>query len=915
MRQWARIITAVAVVAVFVFGGLIVTYYTDWLWFKDVGYAPVFIKILLTKIVLFLLGAAVFFAIFYLNVMLTRRLRPKYGVSYIEGVIKLKTPQVDRLLSRLLLGLAAFGSLIAGSAAAGYWQEVLKFLNSVPFGTTDPVFGYDISFFVFRLPLYEFLWGFFFTALVLSAVLAMVVHVIDGAIRLTPGPDTGGKDRFAPHVKAHISSIAAVVCLMLAAGFRLLQFGLLYSSRGVAFGASYTDVHAELPVFGILAIVSLITAALFLINIRVKGWRLPLAAAAFLGGALVLVGGIYPAIVQQYRVGPNEIALEKPYIKRNIQFTRQAYGLDKVDSQIYQTNKEINAQTLAADTGTVDNIRLWDWKPLLKTYDQLQSFRPYYDFADVDVDRYMLNGKYTQVALAPREMNIDLLPDTAKTWVNQHLVYTHGYGVVMNPVNKITTEGLPDLIVKDIPPLSTALKIDTPQLYFGEETNDYVIVGTKTSEFDYPKGDSNQYTKFSGSDGVSIGGLFNRLMFAARFGSLQLFVSSTLTSDSKVLFHRNIVDRASTIAPFLQYDADPYIVVAPDKRGKNRLYWIYDAYTTTDMYPYSQPNGSNGANYIRNSVKVVIDAYDGTTSYYLIDNKDPVAASYAKMFPGLFKPGSAMPAALRKHLRYPEDLFRVQSTMYATYHMLDPQVFYNKEDLWQAAQETIQGGTQPMDPYYMIMRLPGETATNFRLIAPFTPVTKNNMVAWLSADCDGSDYGRLIVYKFSKDKLVFGPLQIEARINQDPTISQFLTLVNQRGSTVSQGPLLVIPVGGSLIYVQSLYIQAEQGQLPELKRVFVSYSDQVVMEATLGDALQRLFGLPAEGGAVAPVIAPATPTGTAATTVPASLATLINQAADHYDKALAAQKAGDWATYGSELAALQDLLNQMKQVK
>ncbi len=906
MKQWARIAFAVAVSLLVLFGGLLVNYYTDWLWFKDLGYAPVFVKILLTKIVMFLLGAGVFFGIFYLNVMLTRRLRPKYGVSYIEGVIKLKTGVIDRFLGRILLSLAAFGSLIAGSAAAGYWQEALKFGNGVAFGTVDPVFGYDISFFVFRLPLYRFLWGYFFTAVVLSAVLAMAVHVIDGAISLTPM--SAGQDRFAPHVKAHISSIAAVLCLLLAGGFRLLQLGLLYSSRGVAYGASYTDVYAELPVFGVLAVVSLLTAVLFLINIRVKGWRLPLIAVAILGGALVLVGGIYPVIVQQYRVAPNEIALEKPYIKRNIQFTRQAYNLEAVDSQVYQTNSAITSQTLAADTGTIENIRLWDWKPLLKTYGQLQAFRTYYDFADVDVDRYTLNGKYTQVALAPREMNIDQLTPKAKTWVNQHLVYTHGYGIVMNPVNKTTAEGLPDFTIKDIPPASTAMKIDVPQIYFGEETNDYCIVSTKTSEFDYPKGDTNQYTKFSARGGVSIGGLGNRLMFAARFGSLQLFVSSTLTNASKVLFHRNITDRVSTIAPFLKFDADPYIVTAPDKAGKNRLYWIYDAYTTTDMYPYSQPYDTGGDNYIRNSVKVVVDAYSGETSFFLIDKHDPVAASYAKMFPGLFKSGTALPAALRKHLRYPEDMFKVQSTMYATYHMLDPQVFYNKEDLWQAAEETIEGGTQPMEPYYMIMRLPGQTATDFRLISPFTPVTKNNMVAWLSASCDGADYGKLIVYKFTKDKLVFGPLQIEARINQDPTISQFLTLVSQRGSTISRGPLLVIPVGGSLLYVQPLYIQAEQGQLPELKRVFVSYGDQVVMEATLADALQSLFGLAAPSAPTSPTA----PAGTVTTVVPANITALIAQAVDHFDKAQAAQKAGDWATYGSELASLQDILNQLK---
>lgn len=898
MKKWTQVVIAAAILAVMVFGSLIVTYYTDWLWFKDVGYQAVFIKTILTKVILFIIGSLVFFAIFYVNVSLSRRFRPKFGVSYLEGILKLKVPLIDRLIDRVLLALAVIFSIFAGSAASNRWEEALLFINTTAFGVKDPIFNMDLSFFVFQLPVYRFIWGFLFTTIVISAVFAMAVHVVDGAIQFVPGGQ-----KFAEHVKAHISSLAAVVCVMFALGFRLLQYGLLYSSRGVAFGASYTDVHAELPVFGILMVVSLVTAALFLFNIRVKGWRLPIIAVALLGGALVLVGGIYPAIVQQYKVSPNEIAVEKPYIKRNIEFTRKAYGLDKVESKEYKADQELTAQSLETDKGTVENIRLWDWRPLTKTFNQLQAIRLYYDFADVDIDRYSLKGKYTQVTVAARELNADQLPDTAKTWVNQHLVYTHGYGIVMNPVNKITAEGLPELIVKDIPPVSDVLKLDVPQIYFGEKTNDFVLVGTDTNEFDYPKGDKNQYSKFTADAGVSIGGIFNKLMFAARFGSLKLLLSSTLTADSKVLFHRNISERVNEIAPFLQYDRDPYVVAARDGSGKTGLYWIYDAYTMTSMYPYSKPYAADGSNYIRNSVKVVISAYDGTTDFYLVDDKDPIAKAYSKMFPGLLKPGSEMPAELKKHRRYPEDLFNIQAYMYTTYHMLDPQVFYNKEDMWQIANEMGAGTAAPMDPYYMIMKLPGEKTTDFRLITPFTPANKNNMVGWLSADCDGADYGRLIVYKFSKDKLIFGPMQIEARINQDPTISQFLTLVSQRGSTISKGPLLVIPLAGSLIYVQPLYIQAEQGELPELKRVFVSYGEKVFMEPTLEAALQRLFGAPV------PAVAPQTP---GQPVVTQTAADLINQSLEHYNKAIEAQKAGDWATYGTEIKALEDTLNKLK---
>ncbi len=908
MDKWIRWIAGAVVVFFLVFGTILMTYYTDFLWFKELGYSAVFIKVLVAKISMGLVFGAAFFAIFYANVLLTRRLAPKFRVSYLSGIMQLKGIFLEQYLDRILLAVAAVLSFIAGSAMAEAWERWLLFLNATPFGTVDPIFGIDISFYVFKLPFWQSLWAFFFVTLLVSAVFAMVVHLLDGGIRIVPG-----EQKFADHVKAHISILAAAISLMLVPLFRLLQYGLLYSDRGVAFGASYTDVHAELPVFSIMMVVSLVTAALFLVNISVKGWKLPLAGLAILVVSLIIFAGIYPAFVQQYRVSPNEIAMEKPYITRNISFTRKAYDLENVKSRPYPADVPMTAQLLEENKATVQNIRLWDWRPLTKSFNQLQAIRLYYDFADVDIDRYTFNGAYTQMTLAAREMNIDQLPDTAKTWVNQHMVYTHGYGIVMNPVNKVTPEGLPELIVKDIPPSSKALKIDRPEIYFGEKTNDYVLVNTDTNEFDYPKGDKNQYTKYKGTGGVPVGSIFNKLMYAWRFASLKLLVSSTLTADSKVLFNRNITTRTETLAPFLYYDSDPYIVTAPDGQGKNRLFWIYDAYTVSDMYPYSTPYSDGGRwNYIRNSVKVVIDAYNGTTEYYIVDKEDPVIKTYAKIFPTLFKKGE-MPAALKKHWRYPENLFNIQAYMYATYHMLDPQVFYNKEDMWQVAKETISGGAQAMDPYYMIMKLPGDKREDFMLITPFTPANKNNMVAWLSANCDGSTYGEMVVYKFSKDKLVFGPMQIEARINQDPTISQFLTLVSQRGSTVSKGPLLVIPLAGSLLYVQPLYIQAEQGELPELKRVFVSYGDQVVMEATLSDALARLFGASvAAREAPSATGAAAGETGQAAATSP-QVKALIAEALDHYNRAIEAQKAGDWATYGTELQALQDTLNKLQQ--
>lgn len=908
MDKWIRWIAGAIIVFFLVFGTILMTYYTDFLWFKELGYSAVFVKVLFTKLIVGLIFGVVFFAIFYANVLLTRRLAPKFRASYLTGVIQLKGVVLEQYMNRILLAVAAVLSFIAASSASAVWERFLLFLNASPFGTVDPIFGNDISFYVFKLPFWQFLWGFLFVALIISAFFAMAVHVLDGGIRLIPG-----EQKFADHVKAHISIMAAILSVMLAVGFRLLQYGLLYSNRGVAFGASYTDVHAELPVFYIMMIVSLITAVLFLVNIRVKGWKLPLAGLAILAVSLIVFAGLYPAFVQQYRVSPNEIAMEKPFIKRNIEFTRQAYGLENVKSRSYSADVPMTAQLLEENKATVQNIRLWDWRPLTKTFNQLQAIRLYYDFADVDIDRYTVNGDYTQMTLAAREMNIDQLPDTAKTWVNQHMVYTHGYGIVMNQVNKVTNEGLPEFVVKDIPPSSKALKIDGPEIYYGEKTNDYVLVNTNTNEFDYPKGDKNQYTKYKGTGGVPVGSLLNKLMYAWRFASMKLLLSSTLTADSKVLYDRNITTRTDTLAPFLYYDKDPYIVVAPDDKGKNRLFWIYDAYTISDMYPYSTPYSADGRyNYIRNSVKVVVDAYNGTTDFYIVDKKDPVIKTYAKIFPTLFKTGE-MPAALKKHWRYPESLFNVQAYMYATYHMLDPQVFYNKEDMWQVAKETFAGGAQQMDPYYMIMRLPEDKKEDFMLITPFTPANKNNMVAWLSANCDSPTYGELVVYKFSKDKLVFGPMQIEARINQDPSISQFLTLVSQRGSTVSKGPLLVIPLAGSLLYVQPLYIQAEQGELPELKRVFISYGDKVVMEASLPEALTKLFGLAAETQVESQTAGAAGTTATAITSPQAKA--LIAEALDHYNRAIEAQKAGDWATYGSEIQGLQDTLNRLQQIQ
>ncbi len=894
----------ILLVVVLVFLGSLISLYCEYLWFQEVGYTPVFIKILTTKIGLGFVFGALFFGIIYGNVFLARKLAPKYSVSYLDGLIKMKNPVIEKYMNRILLIVSIALGAIAGLAATGYWDVFLKFFNATPFNIKDPVFSIDISFYAFKLPAYSFLWGFLFMALLLALLISVMIHVIDGAIMVTRGAQ-----KFAPHVKAHISILGGTIFLLVAGGFRLLAYGLLYSSRGVVAGASYTDVNAQLPAYQILMVIATITAIIMFANTYFRGWTLPAAGLGILVFGLIVLAGIYPSVIQAYRVSPNEIVKERPYIKRNIDFTRKAYGLDKIKTKPFPAAGTLDIQTITSNDATIKNIRLWDWRPVLKTYNQLQAIRLYYDFVDVDIDRYDLGGRYQQYNLAPRELSIDQLPDTAKTWINEHLVFTHGYGLVMSPVTSISAEGLPQFAVKDIPPKSDLMSIDRPEIYFGEKTNDYAVVKTKTKEFDYPKGDKNAYATYNGTGGVPVSSYLRKAIFAVRFSSLRFVLSDSITTDSRALFHRNIQERLDTIAPFLAYDNDPYMVVVPDEKGKSRLFWIIDAYTQTDMYPYSKPYGASGENYIRNSVKVVVDAYNGTTTFYSIDDKDPVLKTYEKMFPGLFTRFEKMPGALRKHLRYPEDLFKIQAYMHSTYHMSEPQVFYNKEDMWEVAKETYAGGAQQMDPYYMIMKLPEGSKEEFMLIEPFTPANKNNMIAWMAARCDGEDYGSLIVYQFSKDKLIFGPMQIEARINQDPAISQFLTLVSQRGSVISKGPLLVIPIADALLYVQPLYIQAEQGELPELKRIFVSYGNQVAMESTLEAALARLFGT------AQPAPQEPSTTGDTGQVQTTDTKALVDQAVEHYNKAVQYQKDGNWAAYGDELSKLQDVLNQLQKAK
>jgi uncharacterized membrane protein (UPF0182 family) len=678
-----------------------------------------------------------------------------------------------------------------------------------------------------------------------------------------------------------------------------------------------------------------LTALLVVVNLFLRrGLWLPLASTGLWVLTAIIGGLIYPAIVQRFSVNPNELTKETPYIERNIEFTRQAYGLNRIVEQTYPAELSVTAEEIAANPQTVDNMRLWDPRPLRDTLNQIQALRQLYTFQDVDVDRYVIDGGYRQVMLAARELDTDRLPEGANGWVNKRLQFTHGYGLAMSPVNVVTDEGLPDLFLQDIPPKGK-LTVDRPEIYFGEKTDTYVIVNSKEKEFDYPLETSSVYANYQGQGGVRLSSFWRRLTYAWAFGDPNILISGQITSDSRLLYRRQVPDRVHTIAPFLQLDDDPYLVVAD-----GRLFWIQDAYTVSDLYPYSQPYQGN-FNYIRNSVKAVVDAYEGTVTLYIAEPNDPVVRTWAAIYPDLFKPIEEMPTSLRDHIRYPEGLFKVQAEMYRTYHMVEPQLFFNKEDLWNIPNELFFDKQQPLEPYYIIMRVPGEAQEEFALILPFTPKNRDNTNAWLAARSDGEHYGSLIAFRFPKDRLVYGPAQIEARINQNDKIAEQFTLWSRSGSQVLRGNLLMIPIGRSSLYVEPVFLQSQTSQLPELRRVVVANGNQIAMESTLSDSLAVVLGqqapttpevtLPPEGQpspggetpgaeatpAVEATLAPfieATPTPSPASTPAGDVAAVVQEAQAAYERAQTALRQGDFATYGEELDRLKAALDRLAEL-
>jgi len=904
----------------------LISLYPTYLWFDQLGFSSVFWITLSAQGLTGLAFGALFFLIAGINIFVARYLgkdrrkekksqkidfqkmfRRLYGeiTGQSEGggnagdeyVIELEPSGDDKSDRRInvLLGLGIFMfSIFAGFSAVTQWEVILKALNMVNFGVSDPIFGKDIGFYVFNLPFQKLLQGFIFSAFLISLLGVIFIYFVDGNIYFSDR-----KLQIGRGAKVHISAVLAIMTLLFAWRLWLGEFEILYSVRGVIFGAGYTDVKAQLLGYNLQILVLIVLAVLLVVNIFLNSYTLPVIGISVYVIVAIVMGGFYPTFVQNFIVKPNEITTESPYISNSIKFTRLAYGLDNVEEKEFPAKENLTLSDIKNNTKTIDNIRLWDTRPLIKSYRQLQGIRLYYDFLDVDVDRYNISGEYKQVMLSPRELKVSQLSEKAQTWVNQHLIFTHGYGLCMSPVSKQTPEGLPDLIVKDIPPVTkTNLNINRPEIYYGEGADNYAIVNTKEKEFDYPKGDNNVYASYKGKGGVELSNLLRKLAFTIYFSDFKILISEYITPQSRIMFDRAILKRVSKIAPFLSYDRDPYIVISDN----GKLYWIQDAYTTTNFYPYSDPSGTgfNKFNYIRNSVKVVIDAYNGDCSFYVADGKDPIIKVYQKIYTKLFKPFSAMPEDIKKHIRYPYDMFMVQSQKYAAFHMSEPQVFYNQEDLWNIPSEVYLDKKQAIEGYYIIMKLPGEKNEEFILMLPYTPNKKDNMIAWLAGRCDMPNYGKLMVYKFPKEKLIYGPMQIEARIDQQTEISQQLTLWGQMGSRVIRGNILAIPIEQSILYVEPIYLEATNGELPELKRVIAAYGKNVAMAETLPEALSQVLGM-------------AVSTGREIRKIPQAMEgrDLAKRALDVYNAAQAGLKQGNFGEFGQKWQELKNILEKL----
>lgn len=851
----------------------------EYLWFDALGYTPVFWTLRTVKIGLFL-GAFVFvLGYLWVNLHLLGGVLLRIGTSHPARAPASVTPHLLKLMA---VGVA----FVYGLVLSAQWDTFVRYAWARSYGQIDPVYGRDIGFYLFRLPFLETLQNALLALCALGTVVVGWAYWSAGALRWDWQRGVEG----APRVRRHI---AVSLCLTLAAlawGFYLDRFELLRSAQGAVYGAGYTDVHVVRPALWVALVATLALGGAALVP-RIQH-AAPVAASIFGAYLGVLFVGLVllPWGVQSFRVEPNELELERPFLEHNIAFTRAAYGLAQVDERRHDRTEPLGQAALEHDRGTLGNIRLWDWGPLLRTYRQLQQIRSYYTFSDVDVDRYRVDGAYRQVMLSARELSDDL-PGKSATWVNRRLQFTHGYGLVMSLAAAKTEQGAPVLLVKDLPPRGAeGFAVTQPAIYYGETMSGYRIVSTGVDEFDYPKGDTNVYTSYQGHGGVALDAAWKRWLFALHELDANILLSSYVEPRSRIQLWRDVHERVARIAPFLRLDDDPYLVLS-----EGRLYWIQDAYTISSQFPYSEPY-QNEFNYIRNSVKVVVDAYDGSVRFYVADPHDPVLAVYGAAFPRLLRPLDRLPADLRRHLRYPQELFEAQTAKYSVYHMTVPQVFYNREDVWAVPWEKYGGEQVRMQPYYVLMKLPDEDRLEFLLMAPLTPSKRDNMIAWMAARCDFPDYGRLVVYKLPKERLVVGPTQIEAMIDQDTAISQQLSLWDQRGSRVIRGNLLAVPIERSFIYVEPVFLIAEGTDLPQLKRVIVSDGEHLAMEPTLDRALRVVFGAQPRAQA-APAPAPRE-------------AEKLHDARTALKAAEQALREGSWDAFGSAMRELERALSE-----
>ncbi len=885
--------------------------WVEYQWFGSLGFSEVFQTQLWTRMGLFVVGGLVAGVCVFASTTLALRLSRRSGGWILRDPTGVARMNLGPLAGRLRIVASALVFLVGATAVSQWWNTWLLYSHRTPFGVSDPILGNDVGFYMFSLPLLEKVAGFALTLVVATLVLTAGTYAARGAVGVR-----GNRLHVEKPARVHVFVLGAVVMSLLGVRAWLSRYGLLFSTQGPVFGASYSDVNATLPALLGQVVAALLAAGVLVVAGLRESNRLAVGAVAVFAVAEVLAVQMYPNFVHRFTVAPNEAQKEAPYIGHNIAATRHAYGLDQVLERELTGQTGLTHEDIENNRGTLENVRLWDHQPLLETFGQIQEIRTYYEFAAVDNDRYMIDGRLRQTMLSPRELASDSLPN--RTWINERFTFTHGYGITLGPVNGATEEGLPRLLIQDIPPESSIdLKVTRPGIYFGELLNDHVFVGTGTREFDYPSGEGNVYTAYDGKAGVSISPLLTRVAVALQLNSLKLLLSNDITEQSRVLLHRRIRDRVTTLAPFFSYDRDPYMVV----RDNGTLAWIMDGYTVSRRYPYSQPM-RRSLNYIRNSVKVVIDAYDGTTTYYSADDQDPILATWRKVFPNLVRPLSEMPKDIERHLRYPEDLFQIQAQQFSTYHMKRPELLYNREDQWEVPALRSAAGTGPVAPYYTVMRLPGESKEEYILMLPFTPKSKDNLAAWMVARMDGEHRGQMVVYQFPKDRLVYGPQQILNRINQDADISRQISLWDQRGSEAILGTLLVIPIEKSLVYVCPLYLRSSGGRIPELKRVIVVHENQIAMDTTLEGAIHILFPkarntptdptdttVSAAEGSQSPTEASETGVGTP---VRGPWDEAMDRIVRAHQETKDALKQEDWKRYGIAMAELRDAIESIE---